>query len=365
MIHLDDIADAANINAHVQQGHIAEVHHPTEPLTLYNYTQACQWAGAWDHETRLCRGLIVNSATGEVVARPFPKFHNLHEHGPESTAGPITLIPPIRLFDKVDGSLGIAYRQPSDGRIAWATRGSFTSDQSRWATNWWNENHLDHALPEGVTVLAEIVYPENRIVVDYGNQSGLVLLAALDNANGTHLAPLGKTMVDWWPADIVVRHGTVDDATDIDPNDRTGVEGYVALSADGRTRVKLKADEYVRLHKIVTGVSTVTIWEMLRHGDDLTQLVEGVPDEFMAWVDATITDLNGRYRGMQADAIADYEAIAHLASDRKAFATEAMKSPHRPLLFALLDGKTYSDMIWRQIKPERELPFSTRKEDDQ
>lgn len=352
MTHLTEILDLDNLARHIEAGHIAAVDHPSEPITLYNYTQRCQFAGAWDNETRTCRGLIAD-VDGEVLARPFPKFHNLHEHGPDSAAGPVTLVPPLRVFDKLDGSLGIAYRRPSDGHIAWATRGSFTSEQAEWATDWWCSNASPTTLPvPGTTWLAEIIYPDNRIVLDYGDRAGLVHLATLDHATGRQLV-CDLT----WPAEVVDFYGEADAPEAIDRNDRPDAEGYVVLSADGLTRVKLKADEYMRLHKIITGVSNVTVWDMLRNGDPIDTLYDKVPDEFAAWAKATVAELEGRYDALLAEARAVYDQYVGLLPDRKAFAAEVVRHDCRSIVFALADDKSVAPLVWKQVRPERALPY--------
>ncbi len=349
-MNINEILDVVNLAGHVDAGNVAEVHHPSEPIKLYNYTSRCQFAGAWDHETRTCRGLIVADG-GEVLARPFPKFHNLHEHGPDSAAGPLHLEPPLQVFDKLDGSLGIAYRRPSDGRLAWATRGSFTSAQAEWATHWWAESDFDGSPPDGVTWLAEIIYPENRIVLDYGGRAELVLLGGIDNASGLHVFRPD------WPFAYVECFPEVHDIGALDRNARPGAEGYVVLSDDGLTRVKLKADEYMRLHKLLTGVSNVTIWNLLATGGAVEDLLDVVPDEFATWVKGTVSELNGAYDATLAAARREFDRIAHLLPDRKAFAAEAVESEHRSLLFAIADDKSLAPLIWKQVKPERALPF--------
>lgn len=358
MTKLHEILDVVGLEHHVDVGNVAMVRHPSEPLRLYNYTQRCQFSGQWDRESRTARGLIVDD-DDNVIARPFPKFHNLHEHGPDSAAGPITLAPPLRVFDKVDGSLGIAYRRPSDGAVAWATRGSFTSDQAMWATEWWGRNHADVKPPKGVTWLAEIIYPENRIVLDYGDRQGLILLAALANESGKHLGPTRHDESGTWPADVVAMFDNVPDIAALDRNDRNDAEGYVVLSGDGLTRVKLKSDEYMRLHRIITGVSNVTVWELLRAGDDISTLYDKVPDEFATWAKATVSDLERAFAESHADARGVYDTISHLLPDRKAFAAEACKHDCRSVLFALADGKPTEDLIWKRLKPERSLPYFT------
>jgi hypothetical protein len=51
-------------------------------------------------------------------------------------------------------------------------------------------------------------------------------------------------------------------------------------------------------------------------------------------------DLESRYGVIETEAREELAALAPLASDRKAFALMAVGSPHRALLFAMLDVKT-------------------------
>jgi len=337
---------------HVDRGNISVQRHPTEPLRIFNYTQQCQWSKAWDDVTRTCRGLIVDD-DDLIVARPFPKFFNLGEHADGSYAGPIDLIPPVTVFDKLDGSLGIAYRRPSDGRIAWATRGSFTSEQALWATAWWADHGDDAYMHqgEGRTVLGEIVYPANRIVVDYRGYEGIVLLATLRNDNGCQVI---GTSVHQWPGRMVQRF---EDVAHTALPSRPNTEGYVLLSGDALTRVKVKEDEYVRLHRILTGVSTKTIWEALAAGDSLDKIIDGVPDEFLAWVEQTADNLHAHYQGIEQAARDTLDRVKDLPT-RKDQAAALADEPNKSLVFALLDGKDLAPRIWRLIRPAHELPFT-------
>lgn len=70
--------DMENLARHVAEGFIARCDGP-DGMTLYNYTQRAQFAGAWDNETLTCRGIVLN-ADGTVQSRPFRKFFNLGEH---------------------------------------------------------------------------------------------------------------------------------------------------------------------------------------------------------------------------------------------------------------------------------------------
>jgi hypothetical protein len=121
-----------------------------------------------------------------IVARPFAKFFNY--------GTPQAVIPaePFVVTEKIDGSLGILYYLDGEPHIA--TRGSFTSEQAARARRCCASYEIEWT--PGTTPLFEIVYPENRIVVDYGDRRELVLLAAIDHATGRD-APLPLLSGRW------------------------------------------------------------------------------------------------------------------------------------------------------------------------
>src|SRR5271169_5724921 len=135
---LGNLLNFGLLEKHVEDGLVNVQTHPTLPLRILNYTPKAAFEGKWgDGVLDYCRGLIYNNA-GEIVARPFKKFHNLNTQSmPETMAENLPpYLPEITL--KMDGSLGIWYPDgTSHGAIA--TRGSFTSDQAIWATDWWKE----------------------------------------------------------------------------------------------------------------------------------------------------------------------------------------------------------------------------------
>jgi len=57
-----------------KEGWLISQSHPTLPLTIWNYSRTTQFEGKWDEITIMCRGLVTDDETGEVVARPFKKF---------------------------------------------------------------------------------------------------------------------------------------------------------------------------------------------------------------------------------------------------------------------------------------------------
>lgn len=144
--------------------------HPTLPLSIWNYSEVVQCSpNLWDPITTFCRGLITDNETGEIVARSFSKFWNDGERKHDAT-------PEYDVFEKVDGSLGIIFNYKGDWLVA--SRGSFVSDQAQHASQLLFKKYDVENLDPSICLIVEIVYPENRIVVNYGDRDELVLLAA-------------------------------------------------------------------------------------------------------------------------------------------------------------------------------------------
>lgn len=372
---VDELFNPKLLERHIEQGLVRAQRHPTQPLTVHCYTQRTQHTRAWDDVTRTCRGLIV-ADDGTVVARPFPKFFNLGEHGDDGPAGPIDLAPPVTAYDKADGSLGIGYLD-AEGSFRWATKGSFAGKQAAFANDLFGErvplcDQLPFDLdPAEHTILAEIIYPENRIVVDYGRLAELRLLGAIEIATG-NFTPPHDPVFNWWPWARVEALGILGGPHDL-PSlpSRPNSEGYVLVSADGVTRAKAKEAEYVRLHALLTGCTSRTVWDYLRTDTGMDRLYDTVPDEFRRWLNDQIRSIRNKKWEVMRGAFKAYRAILQemgapapeIRDDsamRKQFAMLATASPHRPFLFMLLDGNTtkFKAACWAAARPELELPFT-------
>ncbi len=350
-ITLDQVLDRGALDQHITDGYVKATRHPTAPLTIYNYTARAQFDRVWNDTTRTCRGLIVHDS-GEVRARPFRKFFN---------HGEVTEIPggPVRVQDKCDGSLGIAHLV--DGEVEIATRGSFTSDQAIHATQLVRERYSSFQPPLGLTFLFEIIYPENRIVVDYAGLDDLVLLGAIDIATG-RTVPFGEA-ASWWPgphAEVLPYHSL---AAALAAPPRPGREGMVVHFTDSDERLKLKQEDYVRLHRLMFGVSAKSIYDVLRSGDvtAFDDLLDRVPDEFYQWVQATRADLVAAHDAA-VTAGRDLHAWAALILSERGMATDdpgyakafalilnPIDHPAKHIAFAIRSGKPYD--AWRLVEP--------------
>lgn len=336
------------IKPYIEKELVTERVHPEdENVRIFNYTQTCQFEGIWDDVTRQCRGLIMDVSTGRVLAKPFPKFFNYSEH--VQKGWPLPKGTPV-ITEKLDGSLGIFYWL--NGKPWIATRGSFTSDQAVWATEFYRNNYPIDDISSGgfFTHLFEIIYPENRIVVNY-DYSGLVHLTSLDiESRALDIDLPGRNVKK-------VIGKSVEELAALDEKEG---EGFVLYYPEEGVRMKIKFPEYVRLHKIITGISEIGIWEMLKDGSDFSQLIEKVPDEFFSWVTKTKNDLNDKYDYINNIVIDDFEnLIVQFPLSRKEFAELAVKTNFPSIMFAKLDSKPYDQIIWKMVRPVGKSVFRT------
>ena len=347
------------LNKYHEEGLLYKQVHPTLPLTIWNYTEKVQYEGLWDNITLMCRGLVTDDK-GNIVARPFKKFFNMEEgkHTPTSD---------FEVYEKMDGSLGIFFYY--EGGWIMATRGSFTSDQA--VKGYEMIFKYDFAsLHKDYTYLFEIVYKENRIVVDYDFED-VILLGMINTKTGYEVDLHDdnqdlrlKNLVNNLDFKIVKKYDGVKDYNTLKSIIKDDQEGFVIRFSNG-DRMKIKGEEYLRLHKIMTQVSTTSIWECLRNGDDMELLLKDVPDELYKKIKSYIGNL--KYSFYQ---ISEYCGKLHdgfrygkyndkeVEPTKKEFAEFIQKNVTKKglhsVLYSMWDKKDYNQIIWKLIRPEYE-----------
>jgi RNA ligase len=367
---------------YIDTGKVIKQNHPTLPLSIYNYSRTTQYDGKWDRYTLACRGLVLDNE-GNVIAKPFPKFFNYEEIKDDKYAhcegcrrvGMIncgyfdecggwemrSVIPneSFEVYEKMDGSLGIIFHYEGEWYIA--TRGSFTSEQAIKGKEMLDKLNKTALIP-GYTYLVEIIYPENRIVVDYGDEEKLVVLGAYNNETGKEVE-VDEMVNEGW--DIVNRYDGVNDYTKLKKVISNDSEGYV-IRFSGGMRMKIKGDEYVRLHRILTNFSNKDIWELLKNGEPLEPFLERVPDEFDKWVKAVVMNLRYSFYSIYERAGKLHDGFRYgkyndkeVEPTKKEFAEYTKQFPKElsAVMFKMWDKKPYDHLIWSMIKPKYQKPF--------
>lgn len=304
------------------------------------------------------RELMVSRTTAVVSVAPVERTKRNFPHGRTGYDITTTTHNYLARGVLVHNSLGILY-PTGDGQFAVATRGSFASDQAVHATEVWRERYAARFTPPpGLTVLAEIVYPQNRIVVDYGDTDDLVLLGAVETATGAVLDP---SWVPHWPGPCASAIAAESFAAALALPPRPNAEGLVVRCLHTGAMLKLKQEDYVRLHRIVTGLTARTVWEYLLTGGPLDDLIAPLPDEFHAWVRGVAA---GIASGVAAEAErldAEFRALVAQMPDgwtpsdragRKDFAAVAVPHPDKWAMFLLLDGRDLRPELLKRARPE-------------
>lgn len=315
-------------------------------LLLFNYTNSCQYAGRWNYFERICRGLICDVNTGEIVARPFDKFFNWGEVINDTEM--------VDVVEKIDGSMGCLYRYRGEYRIA--TRGSFTSDQARWATEWLNKHYKLEGLDNNLTLIFEIVYPENRVVVDYQGFEGLILIGARDRFTGRELyyneieviaSKFGFMQPKKYSFDSI--NSILQAAAALSASE----EGWVIRFADGG-RAKVKGDAYKLAHRLMTNITFSRVLEAVAQ-KKFDAMIEGIPDEFLQQVRQHKADIDmvvERVKGEIYLALKDAPQVdAETKVGRKKFAQWVNENYGKNMsayLFAARSGRDIEELILKR-----------------
>ncbi len=325
---------------YAERGLINIVEHPENPnVVILNYTPQCVFERKWDEITRACRGLIVNKKTGEILARPFDKFFNYEE--PEAIIPPGT--PEVTV--KLDGSLGISYRL--NGKLYWATRGSFTSEQSQVAQEMWDRKYRNVKVPENLTILVEIIHPVTRVVVKYDFED-LVLIGARDRFTGydypyDELVDLARVL--GMPVMERVNFNDLAEVRDYVSKLDDQHEGFVLRWKDGY-RVKMKSPQYLEVFRIVRGLSSQKKAEAWANGE-IDSLILALPEEFRNEIEQLKKELDFRLE-QELNCLKEYMEQAPMNGSRKEFALwvqENIPTRYIPLAFGYYDNRIEKPLL--------------------
>lgn len=362
MVKLYDIVDRDDLEECLKGRYVNANRHPRLPLTIYNYSKSAQYDAHWTPTTVNCRGLIVHD-DGTVIARPFKKFFNFGQV--DTPTGPVVVT------DKADGSCGIVYR---DGdRLCISTRGSFVSEQAQHATEVLNARYGDFDPPANWTYVFEIIYPENRVVVNYGSFDDLVLLGAVDIETGRSVAL--EEAASYWSGPVVETFPYTSLEEALAAPAREDREGLVLHFTDPDERIKIKQEDYVRLARLMSGITGRAVYMSMKHPEthSFEAVLERAPDEVYNWIKQTKAELQAQFDAIvKAGFDLHNEVEAKLASMgvspadptyRREYAklVESTKDPRRFAAYAARDGQAYN--AWSQITPPATRMFLAHDED--
>lgn len=233
-IHPDRIPIRA-INWLIYNGYIRKDTHPYCNLNLYNYTDKCKRHQYWNEITLWCRGIILDGQN-RIKFRPLKKFfeqEQLYNY----------FLPKGEYFDlyeKKDGTLGILYSINDMPFIT--TRGSFTSMQAIASTALLYKKYAStlSSLIRDFSYFFEIILPEDKHIIDYGDCRDLFLIGAYDNIHQREINLCELSHLPFKQVKIITGKTSLDE---LQKENYENEEGYVAQFLNGQ-RIKIKFQSY-------------------------------------------------------------------------------------------------------------------------
>lgn len=353
--HVTDLFSLEELQDALDKKLVKKEKHPELSLWIYNYTAHAQYEWDWNEVTLNCRGLILDE-DGFIIARPFRKFFTMEQLAFDEKGKKIldwASEQPFKVLEKMDGSMLVVTTY--ENSLIVATRGSFISEQALRAKKIIEEKYSDFTFHRWWTYLFEVIYPENRVVVDYKGMEDIVLLGVLNNQNGIDVSRREGYKIEH--NFKVPKEYTFNSLDEIKAYEEVNAEGFVLLYPND-LRIKVKLEEYKRLHRLITGLSEKTIWEALSTGE-FDKLLEATPDEAYSFVEEVKESLEFKFRDLERQACEIFSSLMILNYNRKDFAIALNKSGFKypSLVFNMLDEKDYSQAIWKIIRPDTTRVF--------
>lgn len=303
----------------------------------------------WRKDNLIFRSLIVDNKTMEVLSSGFPKFMNLGEKM-DCYPNPDDFID-WEVVEKVDGTLVVVdyYR----GKINLRTRGTVSYKTQANSADF--EMLLDKH-PEivdyleknkNLSLLFEIVTPNNIIVIK-PEEIKFYFLGAVDKSS------LTLKRIDGTFSHISPKRYTFNSLTDITNAIKLwkGQEGVVLIYNKHQSRVKIKSDWYVWLHRIKTELSSENrliefyIKQGLPEFEDFYKKIETefdyeVAKQFEKDI-LKLCDVGNTVKGIIDSMKQFIQSIRNIETrkEQAAFITSSYGSTGRSgMVFTLLDGK--------------------------
>jgi RNA ligase len=264
-------------------------------LVLLNYhpTAAFRNADKWLGIELVSRGLIIEKGTGKLISFPFIKFFNYSELSADFDIKNDDI---LSIDYKEDGSLGICFFYNDNWHVV--THGSMDSEQGKKATEILRNKNTE-LLDKNFTYMVEIIYPENRVVTDYGDMQDLIFLGKQSLSLETDIS-------------VTVERGIFAEKSHTGFNDKflstpsavSGIldfcknntdynfEGFVVTLKNGR-KIKFKTDAYLAVHKVRFSINKEHVKNLMLSGSQLLlEFKEALPNEFFKEVDVIVDSIN-------------------------------------------------------------------------
>ena len=361
---IDRLVDLIKLGKSVELGYITTHYHPTLPLTLYNYTQKTKHSRNWTDETKVCRGLITNNLTLDIVSRPWEKFFDLDSPKVEESKTEYLPSYEPEVTSLLDGHLGILWR--FNDTVGVATRSGFDNPIAQWATEFFNRKYAAKPWPVNITIMFELLHKDYPVILN-NNYHGLVLIGGVETETGRSISYEAlKQISDTTLCPVVQKMSmTVDQCKEQRQSDHGGYVLTWNPGWNGETlKVRLKHNQYRMYSTLIENITEYEVWNILKYDHKVEALTpDGCPAKYRNWIWKTVDSLRKRYILTEdlANQVLKLAQESVGAEDKKRRSIADIINKYPPvskIAFAMLDKKPYKDMIWSSIEPKDSQKFN-------
>lgn len=286
----------------------------------------------------ICRGIILDAKTFDLIALGLIKFFNSGEHYCESLDWST-----VKVQEKLDGSMVQRWWSPHTDRWEYSTRFQLPQDIEKnnvgdFGLNW--RQLIEKCLntlpelgqPKNQTFVLEVMSPYNKIVVAHQTFSAkLICIRDLSTLKEISVEPtgLGPKLFAFTDSKQVEEFSATLKGTEC--------EGFVCVDADFN-RCKIKGNNYVYLHRLKDNLNSMKNLILLARSNDFEEVTVHFPEykDHVLTCDAIIKDFIDRHEKV-------YEQYRGIDSQKDfALAIKASGLEFTGALFATRSGKAKS-----------------------
>ena len=310
--------------------------HPQYPLLLLNYTPRTQYSQKWCKELVHARGLVVGE-DGKILARPLPKFFNHYEINDLEELQDDE----YEVYEKIDGSLVIMFYY--ENQAIFYTRGSFISEQAVKGEKIFRGKYNHTLVNKECTYCFEVIYPQNKIVVNYEDLEDLFLISITHTSSGKEINIDAAGFKTVNKVDKKSIHAFLSGC------EEANMEGYVVKyknKVSNPLRIKYKFNTYVEKHK-GKSLSETAIKRSMKKMESIK--LDNIPDECYEEV-KTKTKMEEEFQCQRIKIENQYLKINTQPNYSPRDVIEAIKqSKHSSILFAIHRNKPYDLLVWKSL----------------
>ena len=247
----------------------------SEDLLLLKYNK-CIYNTGWFNFALKSRGVVLDKNTLEIVGYPFDKFFNINErpeYREEEVLNHLKNATMVSLTDKKDGTLISVFNY--NNKTYLTTNGSLENEYIDWAWELFNEKYKNfiNNVPNNYTFIFEMIIPESKVVIDYGDMRKLFLIGIRNMKDYRFLSY--EEMISF------AKNNNLDITEEDDFSDvktlikkanslrEANKEGWVLKITEPSEDyfVKIKLAEYFELHRMVSRISFKRVYNLYTTGN--------------------------------------------------------------------------------------------------